>query len=78
MPSPSSCCRLAVTSVCRRWHGVTLSPPLLAKVDIWAGGDSWLQILRGATSWLVRGAAGTVQQLLVKIASTSDLDTLMR
>lgn len=72
-PSHPSC-RLRVSTVCRRWQSVALSPPLLARVAIHVedrSGAGWLTRLRGATSWLVCQAAGSVQQLSLDVDNTS-------
>ncbi len=45
-----------------------LSPPLLAEVTIAGRSDNWLSTLRSATSWLVRRAAGRVQQLAINLS----------
>ncbi len=59
--------RLRLSTVCRRWQAVVLSPPLLAQVAIEAGTGNDIDMLRVATSWLMRRAAGSVQQLSVDL-----------
>ncbi|PRW44466.1 F-box LRR-repeat 7-like [Chlorella sorokiniana] len=61
--------RLRLSSVCRQWHAVSLSPALLAEVVIEPSNcrDSYLARLRGPASWLVCRAAGSVQQLTINL-----------
>ncbi len=60
--------RLRLSSVCQRWQAVILSAPLLAQVAIRAVKGSGIDLLRGASSWLVRRAAGSMQQLSLDVA----------
>lgn len=60
--------------MCRRWQSVAFSPPLLTRVAIHVedrSGAGWLNQMRGATSWLVCRAAGSVQQLSLDVDNTS-------
>lgn len=76
-PCPPLYRRLACSTVCKRWHTATLSPPLLDQVAIKAGSaydddPGWLATLCSSTAWLLRRAACSVRQLSLEVHTASD------
>lgn len=71
----AACRRLWVSSVCRRWHAIVLSPPLLATLNITVSGEGWLDTLRSGTAWLQRRVVGSVRQLTIHVNASRGPDS---